>query len=416
MINLKGKYGKAVVYTDNLDKVTISQIIKMMNNKELAEGNSIKIMPDAHAGKGSVVGFTSTLGEYVIPNIVGVDIGCGILTVNIGSNIDLNEEKLEELDIAILEKEIVPLGYDVRKNIHPLSKKINFENLTVYKKLKNIERIKKSLGSLGSGNHFIEIAKSDKSGNHFLIIHTGSRSLGKQVATLHQEIAITHAEGGLESYKKELRKEIDMYKKSGREKEIESLIRDKRCNIQLSNELRDFAALSGSLKEDYLNDMEICQRYASISREIIADAVIKILFDKSSCLGHFAHFETVHNYIDFKDNIIRKGSISADRGETVLIPLNMRDGSILGIGKGNKDWNNSAPHGAGRIMSRSVAKKLISLESYVESMNGIHAKTVGEATIDESPFAYKPMNEIIYNIGNTVDVIDILRPIYNIKG
>lgn len=387
------------IFTKNIEEQAINQINELLK-QEPFKNSKVRIMPDVHAGKGCVIGFTGNLGEKVIPNIVGVDIGCGMLCVELG-NIDLNLERLDKII-----REYVPSG----RNIHEFVKMPFFiGNLKCYKELKEIDWLNNSLGTLGGGNHFIEVDE-DEDNNKYLIIHTGSRNLGKQVAEIYQEKAIKYC-----SYEKEMKEEkqkiIKEYKVLGKEKDIQNkLIEISKKYAGKTKLPKDLCYLEGKLREDYLHDMKICQEFAVENRKEIAFIIMsKMNLDYIDC------FETIHNYISFEDNIVRKGAISAKTGEIVLIPMNMRDGCIIGIGKGNDDWNCSAPHGAGRIMSRMQAKEIFNLDEYKESMKNIYTTSVNENTIDEAPFVYKPIQEIIDNIGDTVDIIKIIKPIYNFK-
>ena len=387
------------IFTKNIEEQAINQINELLK-QEPFKNSKVRIMPDVHAGKGCVIGFTGNLGEKVIPNIVGVDIGCGMLCVELG-NIDLNLERLDKII-----REYVPSG----RNIHEFVKMPFFiGNLKCYKELKEIDWLNNSLGTLGGGNHFIEVDE-DEDNNKYLIIHTGSRNLGKQVAEIYQEKAIKYC-----SYEKEMKEEkqkiIKEYKVLGKEKDIQNkLIEISKKYAGKTKLPKDLCYLEGKLREDYLHDMKICQEFAVENRKEIAFIIMsKMNLDYIDC------FETIHNYISFEDNIVRKGAISAKTGEIVLIPMNMRDGCIIGIGKGNDDWNCYAPHGAGRIMSRMQAKEVFNLDEYKESMKNIYTTSVNENTIDEAPFVYKPIQEIIDNIGDTVDIIKIIKPIYNFK-
>lgn len=387
------------IFTKNIEEQAINQINELLD-QEAFKDSKVRIMPDVHAGKGCVIGFTGNLGDKVIPNIVGIDIGCGMLCVELG-NIDLDLERLDKII-----RQYVPSG----RNIHEFVKMPFFiGNLKCYKELKEIDWLNNSLGTLGGGNHFIEI-DVDENDNKYLVIHTGSRNLGKQVAEIYQEKAIKYC-----SYEDEMNEEkqkiIKEYKVSGKEKDIQNkLIEISKKYVGKTKLPKDLCYLEGKLREDYLHDMKICQEFAVENRKEIAFIIMsKMNLDYIDC------FETIHNYISFEDNIVRKGAISAKKGEMVLIPMNMRDGCIIGIGKGNDDWNCSAPHGAGRIMSRMQAKETFNLDEYKESMKNIYTTSVNENTIDEAPFVYKPMQEIIDNIGDTVDIIKIIKPIYNFK-
>lgn len=404
MIELKGKYNTAKVFTNNIEDSAKEQIIELLN-QDFVKDAKIRIMPDVHSGAGCVIGFTADLGEKVIPNLVGVDIGCGMCVVKLGKT-DIN---LKELD-SIIHK-YVPAGFSIHKD-----KMINFpklQNLYCYKKLKNKKQIERSIGTLGGGNHFIEV-NIDSKNNKYLVIHSGSRNLGKQVADYYQDVAINMCNGKEEYHNKRI-DIIETYKQQGRQQEIQQalkILKNKYKNIK-SNYPKELCYLTGEFKDKYLHDMRICQEYAQLNRETMADIIFDKMFNKN--LSNFQYFHTVHNYIDFKDNIIRKGAISAYNGEKVLIPINMRDGSILAVGKGNTDWNYSAPHGAGRIMSRRKARETIDLSDFKDSMRGIYTTSVNKNTIDESPMAYKSIYDIINNIDDTVKIIDIIKPIYNFK-
>lgn len=404
MIELKGKYNTAKVFIDNVENETQSQIIELCN-QDFVQGGKIRIMPDTHKGAGCVIGFTADLENKIIPNIVGVDIGCGMLTIELSKE-NINLQQLDE----IIHK-YVPSG----RNTHE-SRIVKFDKLQelyCYRSLKDTKRIERSIGTLGSGNHFIEVNK-DSDDNLYLVIHSGSRNLGKQVADHYQKLAIELCSGKEEFYLLQ-DKLIVEYKQQGRKSEIQKAIKELVKKYKDMNPIypKDLCFLTGEWRDKYLHDMSICQEYASLNRIVMADIILSKLLNKKYI--NFNHFQTIHNYINFKDNIIRKGAISAYKNEKVLIPINMRDGSIIGIGKGNPDWNYSAPHGAGRLMSRSKAKELVNLEEFERTMKGVYTTSVGLSTLDESPMAYKSMQEILDNIGDTVDVIDIIKPIYNFK-
>lgn len=390
------------IFTENIEEEAIKQIDELLGQEPFKDCK-VRIMPDVHAGKGCVIGFTADLGNKVIPNIVGVDIGCGMLCVELG-NIELNLEKLDNII-----NEYIPAGRNIREQ-----KLIDFEKINelyCLRELKESKKFNRAIGTVGGGNHFIEVDIDDED-NKYLVIHTGSRNLGKQVADYYQNLAIELCSGKEELFKKK-EKIIKEYKEQGRKSEIQQALKDlekeyKNNNPDLS---KDLCYLEGKYREMYLHDMKICQEYASLNRCYIARTILlnmgKQIYQK--------YFETIHNYISFEDNIVRKGAISAKEGEKVLIPINMRDGSIIAVGKGNEDWNNSAPHGAGRIMSRIKAKETFKLDDFKESMKGIYTTSVVEETIDEAPFVYKPMQEIIDNIQDTVEIQKIIRPIYNFK-
>lgn len=388
------------IFTENIEAEARSQIYTLIKQPAFADCK-VRIMPDVHAGAGCVIGFTADLGDKVIPNIVGVDIGCGMLTIELG-NIDID---LERLDNAIRKK--VPCG----RNVHESRAcRFDLQSLRCFRELKDSKRLERSIGTLGGGNHFIEI-DTDDSGCKYLIIHSGSRNLGKQVADYYQSLAVEIMQGKDRLYEQQ-EQLIAEYKAQGRRKEIEKAIRElhRKFNPNPLGIPKELCYLTGKYREDYLHDMELCQRFAVLNRNAIACAIIDEM-DWTS-LGAF---ETIHNYIEVDSNMVRKGAISAKAGEKLLIPINMRDGCIIGIGKGNEDWNCSAPHGAGRIMSRSKAKETVSLEEFEESMKGIFTTSVNQSTIDESPMVYKPIEEIVSNIGDTVEIVKIIKPIYNFK-
>lgn len=391
------------IFTENIEPEALDQIYTLVKQPAFSDCK-VRIMPDVHAGVGCVIGFTADLGDKIIPNIVGVDIGCGMLTTEIP---DVGEIDFQLLDIVI--RGNVPAGRNVRDEI------VNFpelEELYCFSELKNVERIRKSLGTLGGGNHFIEV-DVDLNGKNYLVIHTGSRNLGKQVAEIYQNIAIEDMQG-TDELEDKIQKLIKDYKRSGRHKDIQRGIEElkRKWNPQKLNIPKELCYLTGEHRERYLHDMKICQEFARINRRCIQSA---IFYNMGWTLQRNTWFDTIHNYIDHDTNIVRKGAISAKHGEKVLIPMNMRDGCIIAIGKGNEDWNCSAPHGAGRIMSRSKAKENISLEEFQKSMNGIFTTSVQKSTIDESPMAYKSAQEIINNIKDTVDIVDIIKPAYNFK-
>ena len=390
------------IFTSNIEDKAREQI-DLLLEQEPFKACKIRIMPDVHAGAGCVIGFTGNLGDKVIPNIVGVDIGCGMLCVELG-NIDLDLKKLDEII-----HNSIPSGMNVNDEVYEY---FDISKLLCHKELKNKDEwLEKSLCSLGGGNHFIEV-DIDEDNNKYLVIHTGSRNLGKQVAEIYQNKAIEYC-----SYKEEMKQEIQdtikEYKEQGRQQEIQQKLIEIHKKYEGKTKLpKDLCYLEGQLRKDYLHDMKICQEFASKNRELIATKIINKL---GLYLFIEEHFETIHNYIDFEDNIIRKGSIKANKGKKVIIPMNMRDGCIIGIGKGNYDWNQSAPHGAGRTMSRNMAKEKLSMEEYKNSMKNIYTTSVNEETIDEAPMVYKPMEEIIEYIKDTVDVVKIIKPIYNFK-
>lgn len=389
------------IFTDNIESKALNQIYTLI--KQPAFKNcKVRIMPDVHAGAGCVIGFTADLGDKVIPNIVGVDIGCGMLTIELGK-IDID---FQFLDNIIRNK--IPSG----RNTHDgrMVRLDDLQKLYCYRELKDSKRLERSIGTLGGGNHFIEI-DSDDEGNKYLIIHTGSRNLGKQVAEYYQRLAVEIMQGKDKLYAMQ-EQLIEDYKKQGRKKEIEKAIKElhRTFNPNPLGIPKELCYLTGKYRDQYLHDMEICKEYAVLNRNAIASIILDAMKWKS--LGGF---ETIHNYIEIESNMVRKGAISAKDGELLLIPINMRDGCIIGKGKGNEDWNCSAPHGAGRIMSRSKAKEILSIDEFKDTMKDIFTTSVNQSTIDESPMVYKSIDEIVNNIKDTVDIVKIIKPVYNFK-
>ena len=385
MLEIVGKYGTANVMVDSLDEASLSQIYKMMNSPAFNR-ERVRIMPDVHCGKGSVVGFTSTLGEKVIPNVIGVDIGCGILLAPFTTNKEISFESLDK----VIRSEI-PSGTSVRSSIysglHNNYTKIGKLFSEIEEGIRDIctntdqdfERVLKSIGTLGGGNHYLEV---DRNPNNLtaLSIHSGSRNFGLQIANFHQKKAIAY------------RQFVDKDLLEGFEK--------------------DLAWLEGDMALAYLNDMLIAQKYALLNRAVMLDIICtKMNFE----LDLDNYVESIHNYIDFDNKIVRKGAISAKEGEKLVIPISMADGVILGKGKGNIDWNNSAPHGAGRLFSRNKAKELLSLDEYKSKMSNVWSSCISQGTLDESPMAYKGLDFILSSIGPSVDVIEVWKPVYNYK-
>ena len=389
MFEIKGKVNTAFCYAKVIEDEAVDQVRRMCDY-EFTEGSRIAIMPDVHAGKGCTIGTTMTVKNRVVPNIVGVDIGCGMYTVNLGKR-TIDFERLDEA------AHFVPSGtnvWDGRQERYDLT------GLRCYRFLKDSKRLVRSLGTLGGGNHFIEVDEA-KDGTKYLVIHSGSRNLGKQVAELYQQ---------LEEYFKKRDALIAEYKAAGRRSEIQKALNQLHWEKKESQIPEDLCYLYGTYLEDYLHDVAICQEFARRNRELMA----KIIIERTGLEAGEA-FHTIHNYIDTKEMILRKGAIAAHNGEKVLIPINMRDGSVLAIGKGNLEWNYSAPHGAGRIMSRSKAKESLNIEEYKKSMSGVYTTSVNEATLDEAPMAYKSLEDIIDVIRESVDVIEVMKPIYNFK-
>ncbi len=404
MLELRGKYNSAIVYTDIIEETAVGQIIELCN-QEFVRGCKIRIMPDVHAGAGCVIGFTADLGEMVIPNIVGVDIGCGMLTVELGK-VDIDYQALDNL---IREK--VPSG----KNVHEgrIVRFPDLQSLHCYRNLKDTKRLERSIGTLGGGNHFIEVDRDDED-NKYLVIHTGSRNLGKQVAEHYQKMAYDILRGADKLFEEQANL-IAEYKAAHRKKEIEGAIKELKKNYKAkwTDVPKDLCYLTGEYRNMYLYDMKICQEFAIKNRTQIAEIILTGLFGKS--LSEFSHFQTIHNYIDHESNTVRKGAVSAKLGEKLLIPINMRDGSLICIGKGNEEWNCSAPHGAGRLFSRGSAKENFTLEEFEKSMEGIFTTSVSTDTLDESPMAYKNMEDIVNNITPTAEIIKQIKPVYNFK-
>lgn len=377
------------IYATTLEDAAFDQI-KELGEFEPYQNSKIRIMPDCHAGTGCTIGTTMEIKDKITPNLVGVDIGCGMLTVKLKET-DINLQKLD----AVINK-FIPNGF----NIHT-EPKADFEFGKLLAKNLNIDRAKLSIGSLGGGNHFIEVGKNSK-GELFLVIHSGSRNIGAQVAKYYQDIAIEN----LTDNSKEREELIERLKKEGKQNEISEEL--KKIKKPIIN--KDLAYLTGVDFDNYMHDMELMQKFAVLNRRTIAHIVLE-----KAELTEAESFETIHNYIDFNRMILRKGAVSAENGETLLIPINMRDGSIIAKGKGNEDWNYSAPHGAGRLMGRNEAHKKLNFDEFKEQMKDVYSSSVLAETLDEAPNAYKPMNEIIEAIGETVVVIDIIKPIYNFK-
>ena len=397
MIEVQGKYNQAKIFTDVVDQTSIAQVIELCS-QEFAAGSRIRLMPDVHAGAGCTVGTTMTITDKVVPNLVGVDIGCGMETARIRED----HLELQKLDKLIYEK--IPSGFAVRSKVHRYADQIDLEELCCAKHIDMI-RAEKSIGSLGGGNHFIEVDRDDQ-GQLYLIVHSGSRHLGLEVAKYYQEEGykvLNHTD------EVSLNQVIAEMKAAGRQKEIQKEL--KRLKNQKQTTIpRQLAYVSGALFDQYIHDMKLVQRFAALNRQAMMDELVKGLK-----LHVEEQFTTIHNYIDTDAMILRKGAVSAKAGEQLLIPINMRDGSLLCMGKGNEDWNCSAPHGAGRLMSRGEAKRTFTVSEFKKQMDGIYTTSVGHATLDECPMAYKGMEDILENIGPTAKVTKIIQPIYNFK-
>lgn len=393
------------IFAKTVEQEVNDQLKQLMSVKVFKDAK-VRIMPDTHAGKGCVIGFTADLGDKVVPNLVGVDVGCGCYVVNMGK-LDLSDKQLTELDKFIHEN--IPSGMSVNDDKRCIGF-AKLHDLKMWAALRNVDHLHRSIGSLGGGNHFISIECSSN-GDAYLIIHTGSRNLGQQVYRYYQAMAIEDCNVKSEEIKAKTEQLIAEYKEALRHKEIAQAVRELREKCASVKKIPDdLCYLEGSHKDDYLHDMKICQEFAWQNREEIARRIMNHIG-----VASIERFQTVHNYIDFEDNIIRKGAIRCNKGEKCIIPLNMRDGSIIGIGKGNEDWNCSGPHGAGRLMSRSKAKDSISMDDFKHSMEGIFTTSVNESTLDESPMAYKPAEEIIELVKDTVDIVEVIKPLYNFK-
>ena len=396
MIELNGKYNTAKVFTDNIDSASVSQIIELCS-QEFTIGEKIRMMPDVHAGVGCVIGTTMTITDKIVPNLVGVDIGCGMETVLI------KEKHMELMQLDKLIRRTIPSGFAIRSTPHKLAKEADICALRCADKI-DLRRAERSVGTLGGGNHFIEADRGEK--GIYIVIHSGSRHLGAEVAKYYQQQAVKQLEHSGDGKVHEL---IDSLKAQGREqdisRELKKLESTKRITVP-----KNLAYVSGQLFEDYIHDMKIVQHIAVLNRRAMMTEIIR-----GMKLTPVEQFTTIHNYIDTKNMILRKGSVSAQAGEKLIIPINMRDGSLICTGKGNPDWNFSAPHGAGRLMSRGEAKQSFTVSEFKKQMEGIYTTSVGQGTLDECPMAYKGMNDILDNIGDTAEVNEIIKPIYNFK-
>lgn len=394
MIELKGKYGEAKVFTDVVDSESIAQVINLLN-QPYTEGSRVRMMPDIHAGAGCTIGTTMTVGDKICPNLVGVDIGCGMETIRI------KERFIEPQALDKLIRREIPSGFSIRSKEHRYAKEVPLEDLVCAKHV-SIDKARKSIGTLGGGNHFIEANKDDE-GCIYIVIHSGSRHLGLEIAKHYQNLG----HKALTSRKDEMSEIVAKLKAEGRESEIQSTLK---AMTPVESIPKDLAYVEGHLMDAYLHDMKIAQEFAFFNRKAMMDIIVKGLG-----LHIVEQFTTVHNYIDIESRILRKGAVSAKDGEKLLIPINMRDGSLICIGKGNEDWNRSAPHGAGRLVSRSEAKAKFTVSEYKKQMEGIYTTSVGKGTLDECPMAYKNMEDIVNNISPTADVVSVIKPIYNFK-
>ena len=397
MIELQGKYNTAKIFTDVVDEASIAQVIELCN-QEFTSGSRIRMMPDIHAGAGCTVGTTMTVSNRIVPNLVGVDIGCGMYALKLKEK----HIELQKLDKVIREQ--IPSGFGIRSRPHALAEEAELSSLRCIKAV-NPTRAELSIGSLGGGNHFIEVDK-DESGALYLVIHSGSRHLGVEVAGYYQKRGYDRLNQCDEAAMRRLAEEL---KAAGKQKQIEAEL-TKWKSTKRTALPKHLAYVEGEDFENYLHDMEIVQAFAELNRRAIAAQIVKSLK-----LHVVDDFTTVHNYIDIKSRILRKGSVSAEKGERLLIPINMRDGSLLCIGKGNEDWNCSAPHGAGRLMSRAQAKQSFTVSEFKKLMAGIYTTSVGADTLDECPMTYKSMADIVNNISPTVEIVSVMKPIYNFK-
>lgn len=399
MKTVKGTYNEAKVFTEVVEETALAQI-KMLCDQEFSSGSRIRIMPDVHAGAGCTIGTTMTIRDKAVPNLVGVDIGCGMETVRIRDS----HIELEKLDKLLYEK--IPSGFNIRKEPHPYNGQIDLNELRCRAAGKiNLDRAVRSLGTLGGGNHFIEVDR-DTEGNLYLVVHSGSRHLGLEVAHFYQNEAYKALNGSSPADVNALIKE---YKETGREKEIQKAL--KALKAQVTTEVpKALAYCEGELLKDYIHDMTLVQHFAMLNRKAMMDEMIRRMKLKVE-----EQFTTIHNYIDTEHMILRKGAVSAQAGEKLLIPINMRDGSLICIGKGNEDWNCSAPHGAGRLMSRTQAKKSYTVSEFRKEMEGIYTTSVNSETLDECPMAYKGMQDIVDNIGDTAGILAVIKPVYNFK-
>ena len=399
MLEVKGQFNTAICYTSELEKVSEGQIRAVCDQGHFRD-SKIRIMPDVHAGMGCTIGTTMTITDKVVPGMVGVDIGCGMETVKLMES----EVDFEQLDQVI--RENIPSGRDIRSSEHPLNDEIDLDSLCCAEHV-SLARARRSIGTLGGGNHFIEVDKNAK-GELFLVVHSGSRHLGNEVARYYQEEGFNALCG---SARFQLNAKIKELKEQGRSKEIEKTIKQLKKQRALATPLpKQLAYVEGRLFEEYIHDMKLVQQFAMLNRKAMTDVILTEMG-----LTKVEEFTTIHNYIDTDEMILRKGAVSAKKGEKLLIPINMRDGSLVCIGKGNPDWNCSAPHGAGRLYSRKDAFAKLSMEEYSREMEGIFTTCVNRRTLDEAPMAYKSMDEIVAQIEPTAEIVDHIKPVYNFK-
>ena len=397
MIEIRGKYNEAKIFADVVDSASIAQVQELCN-QEFTAGSRIRLMPDIHAGAGCTIGTTMTIADKVVPNLVGVDIGCGMETVRIREG----RLELQKLDKLIQEK--IPSGFAIRDSAHPYLSQIDLSELCCARHV-DLLRAERSIGTLGGGNHFLEVDRDDD-GNLYLVVHSGSRRLGVEVASHYQQAGYKALNRADDASVEAL---VARMKAEGREKEIPKEIKRLK-NVRQTRIPKALAYVSGDLFAQYIHDMRIVQRFAMLNRQAMVDVIVK-----GMKLHVEEQFSTIHNYIDTDARILRKGAVSAKAGERLLIPINMRDGSLLCVGKGNADWNFSAPHGAGRLISRADARQSFTVSAFKKQMAGVYTTSVSKATLDECPMAYKGMQDILDNIGPTAEVVKIIRPIYNFK-
>ena len=406
MKTVEGIYNTAKIFTDVIDEKSLEQV-KVLCNQEFVSGQKIRLMPDIHAGAGCTIGTTMTIGDKIVPNLVGVDIGCGMETLVIRADSEVSKN-FDPAKLDNIIRKNIPCGHDIRKFPHRLAEEIDFDKVRgVYSK----RRAYLSVGTLGGGNHFIEVDRDDEE-NLYIVVHSGSRHAGLEIANYYQEQAWLQLN---QNSKKDCEKLIANLKAEGRETEIEEKLAELKSQV-ITSVPKDLAYVSGELFDDYINDMKIMQHFAKVNRKAMIETISIGLHIKEEDI--IEQFTTIHNYIDTETEgsmILRKGAVSAKKGEKLLIPINMRDGSLVCIGNGNEDWNCSAPHGAGRVMSRMKAKQTLDLEEFKSEMSGIWSSTVNKDTLDEAPMAYKTMDDIVANIGETAEIVKIIKPIYNFK-
>lgn len=403
MQEVKGKWNTAKVFTDVVDEKSLQQI-RGLCDQEFTSGAKIRLMPDVHAGAGCTIGTTMTIKDKICPNLVGVDIGCGMETLCIKADSEVSRN-FNGADLDKIIRKNIPSGFNIRKFPHAFVEQVEWDNIKGHY---NKKRAWLSLGTLGGGNHFIEADRDDE-GNLYIVVHSGSRHAGLEIADYYQEQAWRQLNGNAEE---DCRKLIERLKAEGKEQEIQEKLEE--LKAQISTDIpKDLAYVSGELFDDYINDMRIMQHFAMLNRKAMVQSISIGLRIKQEDI--IEQFTTIHNYIDTEKMILRKGAVSAQKGEKLLIPINMRDGSLICVGKGNEDWNCSAPHGAGRVMSRNKARKELSLEEFKAEMSGIWSSTVNLETIDEAPMAYKTMDDIVANIDPTAEIVKVIKPIYNYK-